>query len=157
MTDTATPVIPIEPDDRRHGERRKDWHTPSDCHKLLDVQSAMDKIFARLKDGDARMDSIFSQLEDTQTTIGCMQDNIAGNHRIVSEDIKALEATMSEHRKALDDNTAKTDRIFEIVEMGEGFFKGVRFAGKWLRKTIMWVVPPITAVVTLWYTLTNHK
>jgi hypothetical protein len=117
----------------------------------------MDRIFARLKDGDARMDSIFSQLEDTQTTIGCMQDNIAGNHRIVSDDIKALEATMSEHRKALDDNTAKTDRIFEIVEMGEGFFKGVRFAGKWLRKTIMWVVPPVTAVVTLWYTLTNHK
>ena len=147
----------IVSDDRRHGERRADWHTPETCFKLLDVQETMNRIFARLKEGDARMDSIFSQLEDTQTTIGCMQDNIAGNHRIVSDDIKALEATMSEHRKALDDNTAKTDRIFEIVEMGEGFFKGVRFAGKWLRKTIMWVVPPVTAVVTLWYTLTNHK
>jgi len=158
MTDTIPPIVSAEKDaDRRQGERRKDWHTPETCFKLLDVQTTMDRIFARLKDGDARMDSIFSQLEDTQTTIGCMQDNIAGNHRVVSDDIKALETAIGEHRKALDENTAKTDRIFEIVEMGEGFFKGVKATGKWVRRLIMWVVPPITAVVTLWYTLTNHK
>lgn len=145
----------IVSDDRRHGERRADWHAPETCFKLLDVQETMNRIFARLKEGDARMDSIFSQLEDTQTTIGCMQDNIAGNHRVVSDDIKTLEVTMSEHRKALDENTAKTDRIFEIVEMGEGFFKAVKFTGKWLRKAIMWVVPPIAAVIGLWQMIFN--
>lgn len=153
MTAEITPII----EERRHSERRSDWHTPETCFKLLDVQETMNRIFARLKEGDARMGSIFSQLEDTQTTIGCMQDNIAGNHRVVSDDIKALEVTMSEHRKVLDENTAKTNEIFEILEMGRGFFKGIAFTGKWLRRIVMWVVPPVTAVVTLWYTLTNHK
>lgn len=145
----------IVSDDRRHGERRADWHTPETCFKLLDVQETMNRIFARLKEGDARMDSIFSQLEDTQTTIGCMQDNIAGNHRVVSDDIKALEVTMSEHRKVLDENTAKTNEIFEILEMGRGFFKSIAFTGKWLRRIVMWVVPPVAAIVGLWQSFTN--
>lgn len=156
MTDVfdcdRTPIKTIQ---MRQGERRADWHTPNDCFKLLDVQSTMDRIFARLQEGDERMNSIFSQLEDTQTTIGCMQDNIAGNHRIVSEDIKSLELTMSDHRKALDENTAKTHDIYEILEMGRGFFKGIAFTGKWLRRIVMCVVPPITAVVGLWQLFTR--
>lgn len=146
----------IVSDDRRHGERRADWHTPETCFKLLDVQETMNRIFARLKEGDARMDSIFSQLEDTQTTIGCMQDNIAGNHRVVSDDIKALEVTMSATQKDLAANTAKTNDIYEILEMGRGFFKGIAFTGKWLRRIVMWVVPPIAAVIGLWQSFT-HK
>lgn len=148
---------PINSDDRRHGERRADWRTPNDCFKLLDVQSTMDRIFARLQEGDERMNSIFGQLEDTQTTIGCMQDNIAGNHRIVSEDIKALELTMSDHRKALDENTAKTNDIYEILKMGRGFFKGVAFTGKWLRRIVMLVVPPIATVIGLWQLIRPPK
>lgn len=151
MTAEITPII----EERRHSERRSDWHTPETCFKLLDVQETMNRIFARLKEGDARMGSIFSQLEDTQTTIGCMQDNIAGNHRVVSDDIKALEVTMSEHRKVLDENTAKTNEIFEILEMGRGFFKGIAFTGKWLRRIVMWVVPPVAAIVGLWQSFTN--
>ena len=46
---------------------------------------------------------------------------------------------------------------FEIVEMGEGFLRACALPGNGCEKTIMWVVPPITAVVTLWYTLTNNK
>lgn len=149
--------IPPIVSDRRDHERRKDWHTPENCFKLLDVQAAMDKIFARLKEGDDKMDSIFSHFEEANVRMGCLEDNVAGNHRIVSQDIKHLETMMGEHKKALDDNTSKTDRIFEIVEMGEGLFKTTKFIGKWLRKIIMWVVPPITAVVTLWYTFTSHK
>lgn len=144
---------PINSDDRRHGERRADWHTPNDCFKLLDVQSTMDRIFARLQEGDARMNSIFGQLEDAKITIGCMQDNIAGNHRIVSDDIKALEASMSATQKDLATNTAKTQDIYEILEMGRGFFKGVAFIGKWTRRIIMKVAPPITAVLGLWYAI----
>lgn len=150
-------IPPITQEDRRQHERRADWHTPNYCFKLLDVQSTMDRIFARLQDGDARMNSIFDQLEDSKITIGCMQDNIAGNHRIVSEDIKALEAAMSEHKTSLAENTAKTDRIFEIVEMGEGFFKWVKFVGKWARKIILWVAPAITALYALWDAVTTHR
>lgn len=155
MTDTIPPLVSAS--DRRHGERRADWHTPETCFKLLDVQETMNRIFARLKEGDARMDSIFSQLEDTQTTIGCMQDNIAGDHRVVSDDIKALEAMMEANKKALDENTAKTHDIYEIVEMGRGFFKGIAFTGKWLRRIVMFVVPPIAAVIGLWQLIRPPK
>lgn len=157
MTTELPPIVPSGEQDRRQVERRKDWHTPNDCFKLLDVQTTMDRIFTRLQDGDARMNSIFDQLEDSKITIGCMQDNIAGNHRIVSEDIKALEAAMGEHRKALDENTAKTNDIYEILEMGRGFFKGIAFTGKWLRRIVMFVVPPIAAVIGLWQSIRPPK
>lgn len=148
---------PINSADRRHGERRADWHTPNGCFKLLDVQSTMDRIFARLQEGDARMNSIFGQLEDSKITIGCMQDNIAGNHRIVSDDIKALEAAISATQKDLAANTAKTNDIYEILEMGRGFFKGIAFTGKWLRRIVMFVVPPIAAVIGLWQSIRPPK
>jgi len=144
-------------------ERRKDWHTPSDCFKLLDVQQAMDSIFARLKEGNDRMDSIFGHLEQSDVRMGCMEDNIAGNHRVVSQDIKSLEVMMSENKKALDENTAKTndtyeilDDTYEILEMGRGFFKGIAFTGKWARRLVMWVVPPVVAIIGLWQALTNR-
>lgn len=117
---------------RQAFDRREDWHTPETCFKLLDVQSTVDSIFKKLEDGDVRM--------------GCMEDNIAGNHRIVSQDIKSLEIALSE-------NTAKTNDIYEILEMGRGFFKGVAFIGKWTRRIIMKVAPPITAVLGLWYAI----
>lgn len=152
MTAELPPVVPEE---RRQGERRADWHTPETCFKLLDVQTTMDRIFDRFKEGDVRMDSIVEGLEDSKITIGCMQDNIAGNHRIVSADIKALEAMMEANKKALDENTAKTHDIYEIVEMGRGFFKGVAFIGKWLRRIVMWIVPPVVAIIGLWQALTS--
>lgn len=148
---------PINSDDRRHGERRADWHTPNGCFKLLDVQTTMDRIFARLQEGDARMDAIVKGLEDADVRMGCLEDNVTGNHRIVSADIKALEAMMEANKKALDENTAKTHDIYEIVEMGRGFFKGVAFIGKWLRRIVMFVVPPIAAVIGLWQSIRPPK
>ena len=156
MTDVfdcdQTPIKTIQ---MRQGERRADWHTPNDCFKLLDVQSTMDRIFARLQEGDARMDAIVKSLDDADVRMGCLEDNVAGNHRIVSADIKALEAMMEANKKALDENTAKTHDIYEIVEMGRGFFKGIAFTGKWLRRIVMWVVPPVAAIVGLWQSFTN--
>ena len=156
MTDTTIAIQSgVTPSDRRTGERRADWHTPNDCFKLLDVQSTMDRIFARLQEGDARMDAIVKSLDDADVRMGCLEDNVAGNHRIVSADIKALEAMMEANKKALDENTAKTHDIYEIVEMGRGFFKGIAFTGKWLRRIVMWVVPPVAAIVGLWQSFTN--
>lgn len=145
-----TAEIPQVVAERRMEERRRDWHTPEDCFKLLDVQSMVDKIFARLDDDKKRMDSIFGHIEEANVRMGCLEDNVAGNHRVVSEDIKELEATMREHRKALDENTEKTNQTFEIIEMGKGFFKGIAFTGKWTRRIVMWVVPPVAAIVGLW-------
>lgn len=124
-------------------DRRADWHTPNDCFKLLDVQKAMDSIFKKLHDGDIRM--------------GCVEDNIAGNHRIVSQDIKSIEAMLAEHKKELTENTAKTNEIFEIVQMGKGVFKFFFLTGKWLRRIIMWVVPPVAAIVGLWQSIRPPK
>lgn len=145
MTAEIHPVVQSidRPTQRRIKERRKDWHTPNDCFKLLDVQTTMDSIFKKLDDGDIRM--------------GCMEDNIAGNHRIVSQDIKSIEAMLAEHKKELTENTAKTNEIFEIVQMGKGVFKFFFLTGKWLRRIVMWVVPPVAAIVGLWQSIRPPK
>lgn len=129
MTDT----IQIA-DDRRQGERRADWHTPETCFKLLDVQNTMDSIFKKLEDGDARM--------------GCMEDNIAGNHRVVCQDIKSIEAKLDANNKA-------TDELLEIIQMGKGFFRALGFVGKWIRRVILWIAPVVTALISLWYAITQ--
>ena len=126
----------IVADDRREIERRAGWHTPYDCFKLLDVQKTMDSIFKHLEDGDIRM--------------GCIEDNLAGNHRITSDDIKSLE-------KALAENTAKTNDIYEILEMGRGFFRAVAWIGKWMRRIVMWVIPPVIAIIGFWESIKPHK
>lgn len=154
MTAELPPVVPEE---RRQGERRADWHTPETCFKLLDVQTTMDRIFDRLKEGDVRMDSIVEGLEDSKVTIGCMQDNIAGNHRIVSDDIKSLEAAVSATQKDLANNTAKTNAIYDILDMGQGFFKGIAFIGKWFRRIVLWVASLAAALYTLWDVIASHK
>lgn len=122
MTAEIPPVVA----ERRMEERRKDWHTPEDCFKLLDVQSMVDKIFARLDDDKKRMDSIFGHIEEANVRMGCLEDNVAGNHRIVSEDIKELEATMREHRKALDENTEKQIRLSRLLKWERVFSKVLR-------------------------------
>lgn len=124
----TTDAIPIA-EDRRTGERRSDWHTPETCFKLLDVQATVSSIYKQLEDGDIRM--------------GCMEDNIAGNHRVVCEEIRDLKASLSE-------NTEQTKEIFEIIQMGKGFFRTVGWIGKWIRRIVMWVVPPVVAIVGLW-------
>ena len=136
-------TIPPIVQERREGERRAGWHTPETCDKVIGVQAAIEGLRKQLDDGDVRM--------------GCMEDNIAGNHRVVCQDIKSLEVMLEEHKKELAANTAKTAEIFEIVEMGEGFFRGVRFVGKWLRKIIMWVIPPVIAIIGFWESIKPHK
>lgn len=129
ITEETPPITP---------ERRKDWHTPDDCHKLLDVQTAMDKIFARFKEVDERMDSIFGHLIENRDRIDCIEGKIDINN------------------KALAENTAKTDQTYEIVEMGRGLFEVVAFVGKWFRRIVIWVASVVTAIYSIWYAINNR-
>lgn len=130
MTAEITPII----EERRHSERRSDWHTPSDCYKLLDVQKTMDSIFGELAEGRARMDGI--------------EKKLGVNHLAATDGLNRLASIQEESRQDM-------SRVLEIVSMGEGFFKAIKFTGKWLRKAIMWVVPPIAAVIGLWQMIFN--
>lgn len=103
---------------------------PEDCEKVKGVQ--------------AQVEAVKKQLEETHKKIDCIESKLDANN------------------KALDENTAKTNEIFEIVQMGKGFFRGLSWIGKWLRKIVMFLGPPITVVVGLftaliglWYALTN--
>lgn len=138
----------IVSDDRRHGERRADRHTPETCFKLLDVQEPMNRIFARLKEGDARMDSIFGELAEGRARMDGIEKKLGVNHLAATDGLNRLASIQEESRQDM-------SRVLEIVSMGEGFFKAIKFTGKWLRKAIMWVVPPIAAVIGLWQMIFN--
>lgn len=141
MTAEIPPVVETKTEERREG-----WHTPNDCFKLLDVQKAMDSIFARLKEGNDRMDSIFGYLDQNDVRMGCMEDNI-----------KELRAMQAENRQALAENTAKTDATYELLLMGRGLFKGIAFVGKWTRRIVMCLGPPISVILGIWYMIKPPK
>jgi hypothetical protein len=141
-------VIPIiqEPDkpDQRVGERRANWHTPEDCHKLLDTQTSLantqetlTKMSQRLEDGSARM----TRIEDSVTHVNnCIKANndAALIHRIKFE-------------KTLEENTAATSEILEIISAAKGFFKTIGKLGDFLK----WGLGIITAFVAFWLTIKN--
>ena len=120
--------------EKRTGERRAGY-APDDCPNYVNNKAAMDEINTRLDDGHARMTE--------------MQTTIDANHKQTLIDRKRLEGK-------LDANSEATGELLEIIRMGKGFFKGLAWTGKWLRKILMWVLPLATAVLTFWYTITNH-
>lgn len=86
-----------------------------------------------------------------------MEAAIFENNRIATENLDRLE-------KKQDVNQAVTDSIAEILEMGRGVFKFFFVTGKWLRRIVMWLGPPITvivglctAIIGLWYALKPPK
>lgn len=126
-------MIPIT--DHRKLERREGWHTPEDCQKLLGTQHAMDEINKRLDTGTLRMER--------------MEATIEANHKTAKEARTRLE-------DKLDANSAATNELLEIIKMGKGFFRGLAWTGKWLRRILMWVLPLATVIMTFWYQLTGH-
>lgn len=82
--------------------------------------------------------------------MAAMEAAIFENNRIACENLERLE-------KKQDVNQAVTDSIAEILEMGRGVFKFFFITGKWLRRIIMWVVPPALALVGLWQSLKTPK
>ena len=114
MTDPIDPTIQDQrspsPEPYKGEEKRKDWHTPQDCVKLIDVQQ-------RLTDGGERMQRI--------------EDSI--------KEIKAAQAVMVEvHNRfetKLDGNSVATAEILDIISTAKGFFRGTQVIGsaiKWL-------------------------
>lgn len=131
-------VLPGEaaPEEISQVERRADWHTPQDCHKLLDVQTSMKQINERLDKGQARMDSI--------------EKSIADGHAVSAADRGRLEAK-------LDLNSVATNELLEIIQSGKGFFRWVGKVGDWTRSVILWTLPVATAILAFWYVLTGHQ
>lgn len=123
-------IPPIVPEERRQIERRKGWHTPDDCHK----QEAIDSIFGHLADGNERM--------------GAIEKCLSEYHKTAAEDRQRLEAKQ-------DANNKDTAELLEIVQMGKGFFKTIWVTGKWIRRIILFIAPVVTAVVSMWYAITN--
>jgi hypothetical protein len=123
------------PTENRSNERRADWHTPSDCYKMLDIQTAMDGVNKRLDDGSARMAKIESTLD--------------ANHQTARASRKRVE-------DKLDANNEATQELLAIINMGKGFFRVIAWIGKWLRRIVLWTLPVLTAIIAFWYTLTGH-
>lgn len=73
-----------------------------------------------------------------------------------TEKIHCIETKLDANTQATEENNKASAQILEIVEMGEGFFKGVKATGKWARKIVMWFAPPITAAIGMWYAITNR-
>lgn len=84
----------------------------------------------KLLDVRQTMDSIFGQLAAGGKRMNCIESK-------------------------LDENTKATNELLEIIQMGKGFFRTLGFIGKWARRVILWVAPVVTAVVSLWYTVTQ--
>lgn len=128
-------AIPDGDDERRKYERRKGWHTPDDCPRAIELQGSMDLIFRHFEEGNARISAIETRIEE--------------NNRVVAEKMESLTAKQ-------DANNKVTDEIAEILQMGKGFFKVIWVTGKWARRIILWVAPVITAVISMWYAITNR-
>ena len=95
-------------------------------------QDEIDAINAHLADGNKRMTAI--------------EVSMADYHKTAAEDRQRLEAKQ-------DINNADTAELLEIVRMGKGLFRGAAWIGKWLRRIVMWVVPPVVAIIGLWQSL----
>lgn len=73
----------------------------------------------------------------------------------IKQQIEATTATISGIETKLDENNKATNELLEIIQMGKGFFRAVGWIGKWIRRIVMWVVPPVVAIVGLWQSFTN--
>ena len=135
--------IPAPSEDRRVTttycgiERRADWHTPEDCHKLLNVQDAMNAVNKRLDDGSARMTRIEDSVQEVNNCIKANND-AALVHRVKFE-------------RTLEENTAATKDILDIVNSARGFFRTMGKLGEFFK----WGLGILTAFVAFWLTVKN--
>lgn len=100
------------------------WHTPETRFRLLDVQSAMNGVNARLDAQQLRMEGI--------------DDRIQANHLASQDDRKRLE-------DKLDSNSSLTSELLEIVKAGKGFFKVIG----WIMTAIKWAAAIAIPIVGL--------
>jgi hypothetical protein len=138
---SATPIIP----EQREGERRREWHTPQDCYKLLATQ----EMVAGLQDS---VTGINKRLDDGHARMCKIEDTIFANHLDAVAGRKHMETLLQK-------NTDVTDEIREILEGSKSFFRAVAKVGSWTRTVVLWVLPLATAVLSFWYVITgqSHK
>lgn len=86
----------------------------------------------KLLDVQTTMDSIFTHLAEGKARMDCIEGK-------------------------LDANNKATDELLEIIQMGKGFFRAVGWIGKWIRRVIMWIVPPVVAIIGLWQMIFNKQ
>lgn len=135
-------VIPIIPDDT-FPERRKEWHTPQDCHKLLATQ----EMVAGLHD---EVTGINKRLDDGHARMCKIEDTIFANHLDAVAGRKQIEDLLQK-------NTDVTNEIREIIEGGKSFFRGVAKVGSWTRTVLLWILPVVTTVLSFWYVITGQS
>lgn len=113
MTDAVAPIFDQRkptPEPYTGPEKRKDWHTPQDCFRLLETQ-------ARLDQGSERM----KRIEDSITEVKATQTKMVEAH--------------TRFETKLDGNSNATTEILDIISTAKGFFKGTQVIGsvvKWL-------------------------
>jgi hypothetical protein len=105
-------------------EQRKDWHTPADCFKLLDVQQ-------RLDDGSGRMKRIEDSIESLKDAHARIEIKLDANTRSTEMSSEA------------------TAEILEIISTAKGFFKGASAIGA----VFKWLAGIATAGLALWFTI----
>ena len=103
------------------------------------------------------IDSIYQHLDEGNVRMTAIEKSMADYHKTAAEDRKRLEAKLDENSQATEESKKATDEILEIIQMGKGFFRSIAWTGKWLRRTVMWVVPPVAAIIGLWQALKPPK
>lgn len=104
-------------------ERRRAWHSPADCEKILDVEK-------RFSDGTSRMQRIESSIED------------------LKEAHTRFEVKLDANTAKTDSTAASTEEILDIVSLGKSFFRLAELFGK----VFKWIAGIATAAIGLWLT-----
>jgi len=86
----------------------------------------------KLLDVQKTMDSIFGELADGKARMDCIEGK-------------------------LDINNKATAELLEIIQTGKGFFRAVGWLGKWLRRIVMWLGPPTSILIGIWYAIKPPK
>ena len=130
---TTNPIIPPPGIERRVG-----WHTPNDCFKVINVQTAMDGVNARLDEGHIRMCAIEAGLASANDCVS------RGEHVHARLETK------------VDSVGADAAELLEIIKNAKGFFRVVGKISGWLRTFLLWTLPLATAVLSFWYVISNQ-
>lgn len=84
------------------------------------------------------------QLEQNRTLI----DGLKAQLKVSQLQINGIDSK-------LDENNVATNELLAIIKNGKGFFNTLGFIGKWIRRIILWVAPVVTALISLWYAITQ--
>lgn len=148
MIDETTPIEKIPPDHvayaalhRETQELIKKLQDQLATH-IKDENSAFHDVVniqVRLEEGDRRMTRIEESIEDQRVRGDRIEHNIKGI------------------RTSLNANNENTAELLEIIRSAKGLFRLIGRISSGLRRAILWAFPLITAILSLWYVITDHQ